>query len=148
MLKGYKSWSRRRNRQKMVLPFIFSAFATLAAGALMALVDRLWDRPLWIDWIHPGAFFAIIGGLSSGIVYILTMVHFDIKERGSLTYPLLVLLSSSVPMLLVWNVYSCNALNLLSGFLTLIGFIVAGFAAIVFIPIVKLRGEGGRSLLE
>lgn len=120
----------KQNKQSAlihIIPCIGSIIATLIVGASMALVDRLWDRPGWIDWIPPGAIFAIMGGLTAGIVFIGIMAALKINEINNLTYPAFVLVASCGPMMLVWNVYSCNGFNWVSGPLTLAGFIVMGF---------------------
>lgn len=125
-----KQLTRQEKRRISIIPFITTMFATLIAGALMALVDKLWDRPVWIDWIHPGVLFAVFGGLTAGITDILTMAKLNVKKSGSPIYSAVVFLASCTSMMIVWNKYSCNGFNKLSGPLTLIGFIVFGFLGI------------------
>jgi hypothetical protein len=131
-VKKNKQSAKRGSSWMLAIPFITSMTANMILGALMALADNLWDRPAWIDWIPPGVLFAICGGLTAGSIYLLTMAKFNIKGGGSLIYPASVFLASCLPMMLIWDKYSCNGFDSISGLLTLAGFIIMGFVGMLF----------------
>ncbi len=118
------------SKWRPIMPFVIPAATAFIFGTLMTIVARVWDRPFLLEWIHPDILLDISVGLVVGVVYLLATIIFNVKQSDDTMHSAIAFLISAIPMMLVWNVYSYNSFNWLSGLLTLAGFIVMSFAGV------------------
>jgi hypothetical protein len=107
----------------------------LFSGALLSIIDKVFDRPPWIDWIPPALLVIIIGGI---VLAISELVISRWQKKYNIIFFVFRSAPASLLLLFGWS-FSCNHPSLVDGILIFLATFYWGILAISFYILFHLR---------